>query len=173
MLRSSFLGELKGIQLERQVFNVFGADLGGAKHTVERGALRCFFNCSAAFGFFAFYQADHGKDLHSCVTRGFDRGDCRCARGAHVIHDDHRSSRLAKTLNASSGAVSLLGLAYQKAIDYLRTRSFQSMPGARCCYVADHWVCSQRQSPNSARLELMLSDEIEDRKAGEAAALAT
>jgi len=99
---------------------VLGADLGGGEEA-EKGRTLC--GCldrRAAVGLFTLDQADHGGNAHSRLAGGFDGVDGRGAGGAHVIHDDHARASTAEALDAAAGAVRLLGLAHEEALEHLR-----------------------------------------------------
>ena len=89
-----------------------------------------------AVGFFALYQAHHTDHFESELARGFDGLNGRSSGGANVVHDHHARALFAKAFDPLAGAVLLLGLPHQKAVDL----------SAGDSYGHDNRVCAHSQS---------------------------
>src|ERR1700679_1283993 len=101
---------------------VRGADVVGGEDGVEAGL-----GGSGDFGegaldvgaatLFAVDEAEDGGDGHAGFAGCFDGGDSAGAGGADVVDDDGASALAEETFDAAAGAVGLLGLADEKAVD--------------------------------------------------------
>ena len=102
---------------------MLGANVAGREEAEEGNTVRGLFHCGAAVGFFALDNADYGGNRHACLAGSFDRVDGRGAGGADVVDDHYASAGAAETLNASPGAMGLLSLAHQKAMQQRSART--------------------------------------------------
>jgi hypothetical protein len=82
-----------------------GRDFGEGALDVQAAAL------------FAVDQAEDSGDGHAGVAGSFDGGDGGAAGGANVVDDDNGGAGMEEAFDAAAGAVSLLGLADEEAVD--------------------------------------------------------
>src|SRR5271166_44187 len=103
------------------------------------------------------HRADHFKTKR---PRGFDGVDRRSSRRANIVDDHDLRTGLAKAFNTLAGAVLLLGLADEEAV--------QSSAGDG--YRDDNWIGAHRQSADGTRFPALLANFFEKYLADQLAA---
>src|ERR1700761_435498 len=159
------------VPLHRHVLYMLGADVICGEETQEGCAVGRCFDRRPAFCFGALHQADDPDDAHLRGVSSFDGGDGRAAGGADIVDDEHRGILLRKAFDLSTRAVRLLRLADKK------TMNESAFAGVRVALRAgdgdrrDNGVGAQGKATDGVRVEVMLTQQIEDGEAGKASAL--
>jgi hypothetical protein len=156
---------------------VIGGNFGEHALDIEAAAL------------FAVDEAEDSGDGHSGVAGGLDGGDSGTARGADVVDDDDRRAGVEEALNAAAGAVSLLGLADQEAVEERGRRAgvfvgkfklggegdnlvvVAESPGRSGGGIGDERVGSHGEASDGEGVGHVLADDVVEDQAGETASL--
>jgi hypothetical protein len=150
---------------------MLSADVVGAEEPQEWGARGGGLDGGAAIGFFTLHDADDGGDGHAGFLCRFDRVDGGAAGGADVVDDDDARAFTAEAFDAAAGAVGLLGLAHQEAVQQRRAGMLKRPPRTGRGDIRHDGVSPHGQAADSVGLDVAGFEEFEDGVAGEAAAL--